>query len=303
MRNVLSVAFWRDLYGILSGMKKKLIFVIALLLLPLSGCAIISVGYNYADAYLRYSINSYTSFNDVQKDIINKEVNDFMRWHRKSMLPEYVSFLQELQQAARSGAALKKQDVVRLRSRVRTLYVKTLQPTVRPAASVLSGVDQEQIDELVKSFAKENNKQKDKELAGSLDDKLRKRSERTIDFLENLVGGFSDKQLEKIREMSYQLPFATGLYIHQREDNQARLVELLKSKKGEAEIAAFLSAWLIAPDANRSPEEQNILRAFENASDEMIASIYGMLTDRQKKTLLKSIQKYIDIFQDLASNT
>ena len=284
-------------------MKLRLIIIFVLLASMLSGCAIISVGYNYADAYLRYSINSYTSFNDAQKEIIHKEVDDFMQWHRNYMLPEYVSFLRELQQTAQSDAALKKQDVARLRSRVRTLYVKTLQPTVRPAASLLSAVDEEQIDELVKSFAKENNKQKNKELDGSLDDRLRKRSERTIDFLENLVGGFSDKQLEKIREMSHQLPYATALYIQVREDNQARLIELLKNKRSEAELSAFLSAWLLTPDANRSRDEQGILRAFENASDEMIVSVYQMLTDRQKKTLLKNIQKYIDIFQDLASNT
>lgn len=284
-------------------MKLRLIIIFALLASMLSGCAIISVGYNYADAYLRYSINSYTSFNDAQNEIIHRDVDDFMQWHRKYMLPEYVSFLRELQQTAQSGAALKKQDVARLRSRVRTLYVKTLQPTVGPAASLLSAVDEEQIDELVKSFAKENNKQKNKELDGSLDDRLRKRSERTIDFLENLVGGFSDRQLEKIREISHQLPYATALYIQVREDNQARLVELLKNKKSEAELSAFLSAWLLTPDASRSRDEQGTLRAFENASDEMIVSIYQILTGRQKKTLLKNIQKYIDIFQELASNT
>lgn len=281
-------------------MKKKLILLLAFLLLPLSGCGIISIGYNYADAYLRYSINSYATFDSEQKVIIKNDVDDFMRWHRKDMLPQYVSFLQGLQQTALSGTALKKEDVARFRSELRTLYVKTLQPTVRPAAKLLSGVNAEQIDELVKSFAKENKKQREKDLAGDRDEQLRKRAERSVDFLENLVGEFSDKQLDSIREMSRNLPYATELYIRLREDNQARMIALLKSNKGEDEIAAFLSEWLITPEANRSMDEQSMLLAFESASDEMIASIYGMLTDRQKKTLLKNIVKYIDIFQDLA---
>lgn len=295
--------FGYGLSGIMQDMKKKLIFVIALLLLPLSGCGIISVGYNYADAYLRYSINSYTSFNDAQKVTIKKDVNDYMLWHRKQMLPEYVSFLHLLQKTAQSGAALKKQDVAGFRSEVRRLYIKTLQPTVRPAASLLSRVNGEQIEELAKSFAKENKKQKDKELTGSMDEQLRKRAERTIDFVENLVGGFSDRQLENIREMSHRLPFATGVYIQLREDNQARLIELLQDKKGEEEIAAFLTAWLITPEASRNPGEQNMMLAFENASDEMIVSVYGMLTARQKNTLLNNIVKYIDTFHDLAGKT
>lgn len=281
-------------------MKTKLIFVIAILL-SLSGCGIISIGYNYAEVYLRYSINGYTSFNDAQKETIKQEVDLFMLWHRKKMLPEYISFLQALQQTAQSGAALKKEDVARFRTEVRALYVKTLQPAVRPAASLLSGIDAEQIQELVESFAKENKKQKDKELGGNQDERLRKRAERTIDFLENLVGGFTDKQLEKIRDMSRQLPFATGIYISQREDNQARLIELLNNNKGEKEIAVFLNSWLLTPEAITSPDERSTMRNFENASDEMIVSVYQMLTDRQKNTLLKNIQKYIDTIQELAS--
>ena len=284
-------------------MNKKLILVVALLLPLLSGCGIISLGYNYADAYLRYSINSYTSFNDAQKETIKQEVNLFMLWHRKKMLPEYSRFLQELQRTAQSGAALRKEDVGRFRSEVRALYVKTLQPAVRPAASLLGASDAAQIQELEKSFAKENKKQKDKELAGSKDEQLRKRAERTVDFLENLVGGFNDKQLEKIRDMSHNLPFATAIYIRQREANQARLIELLSNNRSEEEIAAFLNSWLLTPEAITSPDERDTMRNFEAASDEMIASVYQMLTDRQKKTLLKNIQKYIDTMQELASRT
>ena len=287
----------------MSDMNKKLILVVALLLPLLSGCGIISLGYNYADAYLRYSINSYTYFNDAQKETIKQEVNLFMLWHRKKILPEYSRFLQELQRTAQSGAALRKEDVGRFRSEVRALYVKTLQPAVRPAASLLGASDAAQIQELEKSFAKENKKQKDKELAGSKDEQLRKRAERTVDFLENLVGGFNDKQLEKIRDMSHNLPFATAIYIRQREANQARLIELLSNNRSEEEIAAFLNSWLLTPEAITSPDERDTMRNFEAASDEMIASVYQMLTDRQKKTLLKNIQKYIDTMQELASRT
>ena len=284
-------------------MSKKLIFIVALLLLPLSGCGIIAIGYNYADAYLRYSIGSYATFNAAQKEIIKNEVDAYMLWHRKNMLPEYVRFLQTLQKTALLGAVLKKEDVSRFRLNLRSLYIKTLQPTVTPAAKLLSRIAPAQIDELVVSFAKENDKQRSKELSGSLDGQMRKRAQRTIDFLESLVGGFSDKQLDKIREMSYKLPYATAIYIRQREDNQARLIELLKNKKSEEEIADFLSAWLVTPEANLNIGERNIMLAFESASDEMIANIYQILTDKQRKSLLKNIAKYIDTFQGMAGKS
>ena len=284
----------------IAGMKIRLIFIIAFILLPLSGCAFISVGYNYADLYLRYSINSYATFNDAQKLAIENEVNVFMKWHRKNMLPEYVIFLQELKRTAQSGVQLKKQDVGRFRAEIRALYIRTMQPTIRPSASLLSGIDPEQIQDLIKSLARENNKKKEKELSGSLDEQLRKRAEKTIDFLESLVGDLSEAQLGSIHEMSRKLPFATSTYIRLQEENQARLIELLKNNKSEEDIATFLTLWLITPEANRSPEEQGMMMAFENASDEMFANISQLLTASQKEKFQKSIQKYIDTFQELS---
>lgn len=289
--------------GKMSDMKRKLILLIAFLFLPLSGCGIIAIGYNYADAYLRYSVNSYASFNAAQKEVIKHEVDAYMLWHRKNMLPEYVRFLQTLQERVQTDAVLKKEEVARFRLRVRTLYIKTLQTAVRPAAKLLGGIAPVQIEELVVSFAKENNKQRSRELGGNTSEQLRKRAERTIDFLESMVGGFSDKQLDKIREMSYKLPFATAIYIAQREDNQAGLIKLLRNNRSEGEIADFLSAWLVTPEANRSIGERNVMLAFESASDEMIANVYQILTDKQRKNLLKNIVKYIDTFQDMAGRS
>jgi hypothetical protein len=283
-------------------MRNKLILLCALLLLPLSGCGIISIGYNYAEAYLRYSINSYATFNDEQKESIKQDVHTFMAWHRKNMLPEYAGFLQEIQKVVQSGVPLKAGDVRRFRIETRDLYVKTLSPVVAPAARLLSEVDERQVEEFSVSFARENGKQRDKELSGSREDQLRRRTERSIDFMENLVGGFTDSQLEQIREMNLRLPYATPLYIAQREGNQARLLALLKSKKGETEIEALLKEWLIAPDANRGADERITIQAFENGSDEMVANVYQLLNDKQKKALLKSIAKYINTFQELASS-
>ncbi len=281
-------------------MKRIFIFVVVLLLLPLSGCGIVSIGYNYGDVYLRYTINSYATFSSEQQEIIRKEVDEYMLWHRKNMLPEYVSFLQQLKRDAESGKEVTAQDVTKYRSELRALYVKTVQPTVHPAAKLLLKLEPEQLQELVKSFAKENSKRKEKELAANLDEFLSKRAERTIDFLENLLGDFSATQLETIKGMSYKLPYATSIYIQLREDNQARLIEMLKDKSNEESLANFLSLWLLFPEKFRIPEEQALLKEYENATDVMIADIYGMLTERQRSKLVLSLDKYIDSFESLS---
>jgi hypothetical protein len=282
------------------GMKKKLITVYILLLLPLSGCGIISIGYNYSDVYLRYTINSYADFNTTQKDFIRKQVDDYMHWHRINMLPAYIAFLQELQHTVQSGMVLKKEDVSRYRQSLRTLYVKTLQPFVYPATNLLSGLEPRQIDELVQSLAKENNKQRDKDLSGNKEDQLRIRAEKIIDFIENQVGNLSEEQLQHIRDESRKLPFATSLYMQMREDNQAKLIELLRQNNNKEELTNYLSLWLLMPEKFRSPAEQAFLHEYELASDDFMAGVYNGLSERQKSNLLSNIEKYITNFQSLS---
>ena len=138
---------------------------------------------------------------------------------------------------------------------------------------------------------------------GSLEQQLRARTERSIDFIENLTGGLTDKQLQQLRELNNKLPFATPLYLAQREDNQNKLIELLKLKPDDpaTAIATALNSWIVTPELNRSPEDQSVIHAFESGSDEMIVTVYQTLNERQKKTLLTSIAKYINTFQELAT--
>jgi len=284
-------------------MKRFTIVLVFLLLLPLSSCSLVTVGYNNADLYLRYSINGYTTFNDSQKQEIKREVDNYLLWHRKNMLPEYADSLRDLVQIVQSGRALNSEDVLRIKLTGRELYVKTVQPAVEPVASLLSNLDAAQVDELVLSFTKENNKQREKFLSGSEEKQLRKRAERTIDFIENMVGGLTDVQIEKIRELSFKLPFTTDLFLRLRESKQTGLIGLLGNKKSGKEIANYLAAWLTMPEAGRSPEAQGLLLSFERGADEMAIEIYAMLDKQQKRTLEKNMTKYIDAFTQLAGGT
>jgi hypothetical protein len=67
-------------------------------------------------------------------------------------------------------------------------------------------------------------------------------------------------------------------------------------------IAAFISLWVLTPDATRTVQQQRDIQTFETASDKMIANIQGMLTIRQKARLHKEISGYIDELQNLTAD-
>ena len=274
-------------------MKKSLCLILAIALL-ISGCNTVNLIYRNADWYLQHKINGYTSFNAQQKKIITQEVSDYMNWHRRKALPEYITFLQNLNGAAQYDGRLSSGEIARLREQVLELYKMTLAPAIRPTAEILSSLDDGQIRELEKSLSEENQKQIHEQLDVSRDDYLDKRADRTVHFLEWLAGNLNKAQEQKVREMSRRLPFVSDIYIRQRVANQGRLISLLNEHAGTEQISAFLSLWILTPEATRSPQQQHAVETFKLASDDMIADIHGMLTARQKDHIHKTISSYID---------
>lgn len=281
-------------------MKKSLFIIIAFALFS-CGCSTVSLFYRNADWYLQHKIDGYTSFNARQEETIRREISNYLDWHRKYALPEYIIFLQNLNGTAQYDGHLKAERIALLRAQMMDLYRKSLMPAIRPAAEILSILDSRQIQELSDNLAEENNKQKQELRDIGRDAYLDKRAAKTLDFLEGLVGDLSREQRQQVREMSRRLPLVRDIYIEQRETNQGRLIKMLNGHAGADRVASFMSLWILTPDATRTAQQQHDIRAFETASDEMIANIQGMLTIRQKAHLHKEISHYIDELQNLSN--
>lgn len=284
-------------------MKKYLIFILAVTLLYCSGCSLVSVGYNKADLYLYYKITGYTSFNALQKAEIRREVDRYTLWHRRDALPEYISFLHKLNSRIRDGGLRKTEEVTRIKGEMGELYRKTMAPLVRPTARLLSTLDAGQIEELRETLATKTRKQKEEMLYGSEQKNLVMRAERYIVMVERLVGNLDSEQEERITELSLHIPFATKLFIEQREAYQAELITLLKGKAGEEKIAALLLRWINTPEATRTPQQQRVVQAYEDGMIELTVRIYELLTYNQRNHLREKIQSYAENFQNISANT
>jgi len=279
----------------------RLFIILALTLLCCGGCSTVTLGYNHADWILRYWINDYTSFSTSQKEQIHLEVDNYLRWHRKNALPGYIAFLQSVDAAVNQEAGLTVGDVMRLRAESSRLYQLTVEPMIRPAAHILSTLNSQQITELADTLAERNRKQRKKMLEGSVQEMLDARAERHVELVEKLVSNLSSAQEKMITEMSLHIPFASMAFIEQREAKQARLIALLRDKTGEDKIAALFRQWLTAPEASRTPQQQQAIAAYESAMNEMTVRIVELLTTRQKHHLTEEIASYIDDFRKLSS--
>ncbi|MEO6974645.1 MAG: DUF6279 family lipoprotein [Gallionella sp.] len=280
----------------------RLLFVIIAFAFLSCGCSSVSLLYRNADWYLQHKIDGYATFNTRQEKMIHGEISNYLDWHRKYALPEYIIFLQNLNGVAQHDGQVKVENIAQLRAQLTSLYRTSLTPAIKPAAKILSSLDSRQIQELEQNLAEENTKQQREETDMGRDAYLDKRAYKTLNFLEGLVGNMSREQRQRVKEMSRHLPLIRSTFIEQRASNQGRLIKLLGDNAGADKLASFMSLWTLTPDATRTAQQQRDIHAFETASDEMIANIQGMLTPRQKNHLHKEISGYIDELQNLTTD-
>jgi len=277
--------------------KKSFLMVLALLF-TLAGCSMMTFGYNHGDWLLRYWINDYTSFNKTQKEEIHREVDSYMRWHRQYALPEYTTWLQNLNRIVNSGKALAVADIALSRAEVWRLYRLTVTPMIRPAARILGTLDDQQIAELAQNFADKNREYREEYLQGNEQEILVKRADRFIDITEKLVGHLDAKQRDIVREMSMRVPSSSG-YINQRKARQSELISLLNDKGSEAKIAELLISWTDSPESSPSPQYRQSIIAYDNGMNELLAQIFGLLKSHQKLHLSEKLNGYSNDFNKL----
>jgi hypothetical protein len=280
-------------------LSKPILVVLALVLLCCGGCSRVTFGYNHGDWLLNHWFNDYTSFNEQQRNEIQLEVANYMRWHRQQALPEYIAFLQQLNALTTPDSTLTPAEVNRARMEISRLYKLTMKPLVRPAAHLLSSLDAKQIAKLRQTLAEQNNELREETLFDNEQEQYAKRAKTYLHNTEALVGNLSNAQEKQIRAMSLNVPFVSRAYIEQREARQAGLLALLDSHASEEQIAAYFSQWIDTLQAPNSQLLQPPSSAYDSAMNEMIVQIYELLNAEQKDYLRKKISAYIDELQKL----
>jgi len=280
---------------------KNTIFIILAFILFIGGCSTTNLVYRNADLYLQHKINGYASFDPDQQASIEREVSNYMHWHRNNALPEYIIFLQSLNKALPSDTPLTEYKVAEFRAVLRHQYKMTVAPTIRPTAQILAGLNAEQISELGVAFANKIQEQRNDSPKGNIEEILDKRSKKILDFVEWLAGNLSREQEKKVIQLNSELPLVGEIFIAFREKNQKELLKLLNNHADETQLSEHLAAWMINPESKRSSIQQQFIGAFEAGSDHMITQIHALLTAQQKVHVRNKLSSYIEDIQHLVA--
>jgi len=280
-------------------------FLVAMLAL-VTACSSLKLAYNNGDTLLYWWLDNYVDFDDEQSGQVKKDIDDLFRWHRKTQLQDYVHVLQRAQQQLRGNPtpADLRADYDDIRARTQALLLKAA-PDI---ADLALSLKPEQLAQMEKKFAKNNDKFRRENMKGDREDQNEFRYKKSMEQFELWFGSFSREQKDIIRKASDARPLDNAIWLDERMRRQRNVLalarRLMQEKPSRDQATAQIQALIRESFARLDNSERKAFyEANTNASIGLVHTVIGIATPEQKAHAQKRMQGWINDFNTLAAET
>jgi len=265
------------------------IFSLAAMLI---GCSAGRLAYSNGETVSYWWLNSYVDFDADQKPSMRKNLADLFEWHHRTQLPDYVRLLRQAQKRVYGKVAEAEMlaDYEEIRKRIVVMTDKALPQ----AAELALSLHPEQIANIEKKFASNNDKYRKEYLQGDLEERQRFRFKKALKQAEYWFGNFSPEQEKLLRAASDARPLNNELVLADRLQRQKTLIALLRKiqaeKPSREAVIAMLKNYANATmERSANPEHKAFFEASHTASARMVATIINNTTPAQKDHFVQNL--------------
>jgi hypothetical protein len=269
-----------------------------------AGCSSVRFTYNHGDTLLYWWLNAYLDLDSDQSDWVKQDINKLFQWHRSTQLKDYAGLMANMQRqlAGNPTQADLLSDYRDIKSRTESLAFKAL-PEL---ADLAMSIKPDQIGQMEKKFAKNNDDFRRKFMSGDLDHQRKVRFQKSMDQLELWFGHFSRDQEAILRQASDARPLDNEIWLQERKMRQQRIVALLRKIQQEKlnkeqTMAAVHNLLRDFFDRFEAPERKAFFDAYMDSTSRYILTAIRIATPEQKAHAQKRMQGWIEDFNALAS--
>jgi hypothetical protein len=265
------------------------------LLILLAGCSSLSF-YRYADWLILWQVDHYVDLTSDQRHDLAQRLTPLLARHRHEAIPQYESFLVQFRQRFERG--LTGQDLDGVYASYDRLRADLIDRVVADGGALLASVDSRQVRILEAAL------QKDHEKAARLvqdpaPERLKKRADATLGWLEDWLGSLSKDQEAQIREWSLALPDSQQAWVAYQQQRQQELLALLHQSRTPELIAGELRTMFVYQDHTAPQAYQDAVRQMRAAIKTMALAIDQQVTADQRRHAVTKLQRLIDQLHDL----
>lgn len=262
------------------------------LVLVAAGCSMADFAYDLAPRIALRYVDDYLQLSNRQAEHALQLFRERHALHARDELPRYYAFLVGTRAAASDGITLAEVDSIL--GGVQALAELGVARTIPAAASILAGLDGDQLDALDERLA-ESAAEYREELD---DDHKGRRIGETLEDVEKWLGSITEPQRELLTRELRAMTETAPQWLAWRIERNAGLVKLLREQGGQDRIEAFLAGYWLRreglPEGLQAATDAN--RARYSA---MIVALDATLSTAQRQHALERLTEYTEMVVDM----
>ncbi|MDB5917572.1 MAG: hypothetical protein JWR40_1806 [Massilia sp.] len=274
------------------------------MMVAVAGCSSIRFTYNHGDTLLYWWMNNYLDLDSDQSGFVKKDIDNLFQWHRKTQLKDYTQLLAngQRQLAGNMSQSDLLADYHDIKSRTELLAYKAL-PEL---ADLARTVRPEQIAQMEKKFAKNNDDFRKKFMHGDVEEQQKARFKKSMEQFDLWFGRFNSEQETVLRKASDARVLDNNIWFDERVRRQKRIVAVLRKVQQEklskdATIAALHNLIKELFDRFEASERKAFFDTYTDQTIQMILTAVKIATPAQKAHAQKRMQGWIEDFNTLAT--
>lgn len=268
----------------------------------LLSCSTLRVGYDNADTVAVWWLDRYLDLTPVQKTLLRRDAAQLLQWHRKTQLPLYVQFLQQMQGQLKGRVT--RAELEADSDRIEQLAQAILLQAVPQLSDLVLSLNEAQLAHLEKRFNSQNEEYRKEFIIDAAPKRERRRIKKVMRQAHDWLGSFSPEQEEKIHALVKAQPRNNQLWLDERIARQQKILTVLRQlqrDKPAREVAQESMRKLVLALFEHTSQQQR--RAYFDAWHEstvlLIDAAVHDATPAQKAFAGKRLQGWIDDYTKL----
>ncbi len=271
--------------------------LIVALALVLAGCGV-RTAYNNLDWLIMRWVNKQVSLDNEQELLFRTALDERLRWHCASQLPDYVNFLNAVDQDLTADRL----NAERLRSHAESLahFGRQLLIETRPVLlDLLASLDDDQVDELLAGVDKRNRELKEEAVDADPAERQQEQVESMARGMKRFIGRLNSEQEQRLVEWAAALQPTSELALAQRLAWREAFAEALARRNDRTRFDSLMTE-LLEPGSDWSDDYRQRMEYNRQLTVVALADVHRLASDRQVRRLSSRLNSLADDFQQLS---
>ncbi|AOE86876.1 DUF6279 family lipoprotein [Pseudomonas sp. TCU-HL1] len=264
-------------------------FLLIATLLLLAACSRLDLAYRNLDLVIPWWISNYVSLDDSQKRWLEPRLQKHLAWHCSTELPEYVAWLEQLDQLSQR-ARLTPTDLLGQLTQVRDAAQDIAVEITPTALGVAESLSPQQMGELYVAMDERNAELRREYVAPPLKAQVAARARRMRESVEDWMGPLRPSQLARIESWAKDRGEYNRIWAENRENWQKALRNALYGRHN-ADFQQRLTALLQQPEAIWTSAYRQAYPATEAALAHLLADLFNSADTIQRGALREHIRE------------